>query len=319
MKPRYVIIGVVLVAVLATGLHSWFENRYTNNQLYKTQWILNKKNTYNDYVVLGASHSYVGFDIGMADSLTRLKGINLSLDGSLIGTQSILANMYFNRNKNKAKYLLFSIDNPSAINTELLADIADGRMMPYLKYDEVFSFYKPYGIKWYFDRYVPFWKYAEYNYYWGPHVFANTWLNYMKQDFDSVSGSRYDYGYRYDNSDSNLVEISFDLDKAASQYKYFKKVIAVCKENDVRPILFTFPLGRADTSAIARQNLAQFKSYCKDQGLEYVYLGDYLNYQFEYYGTKGHLNKKGAELATGKLMEILMKENMITPAIVKNN
>lgn len=303
-----------MVAIIAFGLHYWFESRFLNDQLYKTQWILNKKNTQQDYVVMGASHAYVGFDIGVADSLSASRGINLSLDGSLIGTQCVLADLYFNRNQNKAKYVLFCIDNPSAINTEVLSDIGDGRMMPYLSYPEVFSFYKPYGVKWYFDRYVPFWKYAEYNYYWGPHVFLNTWFNYMKPDYDTISGSRYDYGHAYDNSDTLLVDVSFDLDKANSEYRYFKHAIKACRDNGVQPILFTLPLGRADTSATARKNVETFTAWAKQQGMEYIYLGDYLNYQFDYYGTKGHLNKKGAELTTAKLMQEILRKGLMTPA-----
>jgi hypothetical protein len=309
MRPKYVIIGLITLAVIATVLHYWMECRYQRTMLYKTQWIMQKKQQQYDYVVLGASHAYVGFDVGVADSMLQKKGINISLDGSLIGTQSVLADLFFNRNQNKTPTLFFCIDNPSAINTEVLADIADGRMMPYMKYHEVFNFYKPYGVKWYFDRYVPMWKYAEYNYYWGPHIFANTWANYMKPDFDTVSGSRYDYGNYYDNSDTMTVSLDFQLKEAESGYKYFKKIIQVCRQNNITPVLFTLPLGRADTSAEAKQHLADFNAYCKKEGLDFYYLGDYLNYEFKYFGTKGHLNKKGAELATQKFIsEYLAKQ-----------
>lgn len=303
MRPKYVIIGLIILALIATTMHFWMESRYRSTMLYKTQWIIQKEKKQYDYVVLGASHSYVGFDIGVADSLLNQKGINISLDGSLIGTQSVLADIFFNRNKNKVNTLFFCIDNPSAINTEVLTDIADGRMMPYMNYEEVFGFYKPYGVKWYFDRYVPMWKYAEYNYYWGPHIFSDTWGHFMKPDFDTTSGSRYDYGNRYDNSDTGLVSTDFQLNDEKNGYKYFKRIIKVCKDNNIKPVLFTLPLGRADTSAAAKQQLAAFDEYCRKEGYEWHYLGDYLNYQFEYFGTKGHLNKKGAELATAKFIQ----------------
>lgn len=309
MRPKYVIIGLLSLAVIATVLHFWMEKRYQNTMLYKTQWILQKKQQQYDYVVMGASHAYVGFDIGVADSMLHGKGINISLDGSLIGTQSVLTDLFFNRNKNKTSTLFFCIDNPSAISTEVLTDIADGRMMPYMSYPEVFSFYQPYGVKWYFDRYVPMWKYAEYNYYWGPHIFADTWGHYMRPDFDTISGSRYDYGNRYDNSDTATVSLDFQLQDAGKGYKYFKRIIKVCKDNNITPVLFTLPLGRADTSAEAKQHLASFIAWCQQEGLEFYYLGDYLNYEFQYFGTKGHLNKKGAELATKKFInEFLTKQ-----------
>ena len=308
-KIRYLIFGTLAGLVALYLLDAWFEHRYRNDNLYKTQWIINKKNNHYDYVVLGASHAYVGFDIELANKMSGMKGINISLDGSLIGTQSVLADLFFNRNKNTCEYLFFCLDNPDGLNTELLADIADGRMIPYLDYPEVWSFYKNYGKKWYFDRYVPFWKYAEYNYYWGPHTFANTWGHFMKQDFDSVSGSRYDYGNHYDNSDSVMDVVDFEEDTA--EYKYFKKVVEVCKQNNIKPILFTLPLGRADTSTIARQNVQKFSAYAKNLGYDFIYLGDYLNYQFNYFGTKGHLNKKGAELTTEKFMNMLLQQKLI--------
>ena len=308
-KIRYFLFGTLAAILALYLLDAWFEYRFRHDNLYKTQWIINKKNQQYDYVVLGASHSYVGFDIELANKLSGLKGINISLDGSLIGTQSVLADIFFNRNQNKTKYLFFSLDNPDGLNTELLADIADGRMMPYLDYPEVFNFYKPYGKKWYFDRYIPFWKYAEYNYYWGPHTFANTWLHFMKNDCDTVSGSRYDYGHQYDNSDSTLDIVDYEQDSA--QYKYFKRVLNICKQHNIKPILFTMPLGRADTSATAKQNVIDFTRYCKNLGYDFIYLGDYLNYQFEYFCTKGHLNKKGAELTTEKLMKMMIDQKLI--------
>jgi hypothetical protein len=308
-KIRYLVFGTLAAFIAIYLLDAWFESRYRNDNLYKTQWIFNKKNQQYDYVVLGASHSYVGFDMGVADSMSGMKGINISLDGSLIGTQSVLADVFFNRNKNTTKYLFFCLDNPDGLNTELLADIADGRMMPYLDYPEVFNFYKPYGIKWYFDRYVPFWKYAEYNYYWGPHAFTNTWMHFMKNDFDTVHGSRYDFGNRYDNTDTALDIVDYEEDTA--EYKYFKKILEVCKQNNIKPILFTWPLGRADTSATAQQNVVNFTAYCKNLGYDFIYLGDYLNYDFNYFGTKGHLNKKGSELTTEKFMNIILQRGLI--------
>jgi len=310
-KIRYLVFGTLAAFIAIYLLDAWFESRYQKDTLYKTQWIINKKNQEYDYVVLGASHSYVGFDIELANKVSGLNGINLSLDGSLIGTQCVLADLFFNRNKNKAKYLFFCLDNPDGLNSELLSDIGDGRMMPYLDWPEVFSFYRPYGIKWYFNRYVPYWKYAEYNYYWGPHTFANTYMHFMKNDFDTVSGSRYDYGDRYDNTDTALDIVDYEEDTA--EYKYFKKVLEVCKQNNVKPILFTWPLGRADTSAVAKQNVVNFTNYAKNLGYDFIYLGDYLNYQFNYFGTKGHLNKKGAELTTRKFMDIIIQQGLISP------
>ncbi|MFT3826846.1 MAG: hypothetical protein QM731_23180 [Chitinophagaceae bacterium] len=313
MKPRYFIIGAVITIVAAYLLNSFYDSRYRQDDFYKTQWALKKQNQYYDYVVLGASHAYVGFDIGVADSISGLKGINIALDGSLIGTQSVLADLYFNHNKNKAKYLFFCIDNPVGLNSELLADIGDGRMMPYLNYDEAFDFYKQYGKKWYFDRYVPFWKYAEYNYYWGPHAMANTWTHMMKHDFDTASGSRYDFGHLYDNTDSALVVVDYDADKAATEYKYFKKILQICKQNNIKPVLFTLPLTRADSSEVSLKNIAAFQQYCKSNNLDFVYLGHYLNYQFDYFSTRGHLNKKGAELSTRYFIDSAIQQHFIEP------
>ncbi|MBO9635532.1 MAG: hypothetical protein J7578_20680, partial [Chitinophagaceae bacterium] len=64
MRPKYVIIGLISLAVIASLLNYWMEKRYQHTMLYKTQWILQKEKQQYDYVVLGASHSYVGFDIG---------------------------------------------------------------------------------------------------------------------------------------------------------------------------------------------------------------------------------------------------------------
>jgi hypothetical protein len=81
MRPKYVITGLIILAVIATVLHYWMEKRYQSTMLYKTQWIMQKKQQHYDYVTLGASHAYVGFDVAVADSMLQKKGINISLDG----------------------------------------------------------------------------------------------------------------------------------------------------------------------------------------------------------------------------------------------
>lgn len=309
MKYRnHIIITVVVIAGLFL-LDGWFTKRFQANNLYKTQWIIHKEKQSYDYAVLGASHAYMGFDIEMADSTLGMKGINIALDGSHIGTQSVLADLFFRRNENKAKYLFICLDNPQLANSELQTDIADGRMIPFLNYDEVFAHYKTFGKKWYFDRYLPFWKYAEYNYYWGPHILSNTYFNYMKQDFDSTTGARYSYSDKYDKWDTTEAPVNFD--EANASFKYLNKVLDICKEKKIKPVLFVLPLTLADTSAAGKAHVASFSSYCEKKGLDFIYIGDYLNYQYEYFSDKGHLNKKGASKSTALLLQLLKEKQIL--------
>jgi hypothetical protein len=300
MKYRNHIIIVVLFLVSLFALDKWFTHRYRNDSLYKTQWIHNIKDKRYDYAVLGASHAYMGFDVALADSMLGMKGINLALDGSHIGTQSVLTDIFLNRNHNAIEYLFVCVDNPTLANSEMQTDISDGRMMPFLDYPEVWSLYRDKGKHWYFDRYFPMWKYAEYNYYWGPHVFLNTFTHIKKQDFDPVTGSMHAYDTIYTKTDTTLAIIDFS--GSTAKYRYLNKVVDLCREKNIRPVFFCFPLTYADTTDTARANVARFTQYWQEKNVPFIYMGDMLNYELNYFRDKAHLNKRGAEYSTAELV-----------------
>lgn len=308
MKYRNHIIIVVLFLGALYLLDLWFTTRYRNNDLYKTQWIENFKDTQFDYAVLGASHAYMGFDVELADSMLGMKGVNLALDGSHIGTQSVLTDIFLRRNNNKLRYLFVCVDNPSLANSEIQTDISDGRMIPFLDYPEAWSFYRDKGKQWYFDRYFPMWKYAEYNYYWGPHIFLNTFTHTMKQDFDPQTGSRFAFDTVYSKVDTTMALVEFG--GATARYKYLHKVVDICREKNVKPIFFCFPLTYADTTDTARANIDKFTRYWKERNIPFIYMGDMLNYELKYFRDKAHLNKRGAELSTAELVRRMKEQGL---------
>ncbi len=87
-------------------------------------------------------------------------------------------------------------------------------------------------------------------------------------------------------------------------------MIQVCRQIQYHSCVVYIAIGSRRYFAEAKQHLADFNAYCKKEGLNFYYLGDYLNYEFKYFGTKGHLNKKGAELATQKFIsEYTLKQS----------
>jgi hypothetical protein len=241
-----------------------------------------------DYAFCGSSRSYNGINISMIDSISKKKGINLSLDGSEISTQSVLMNLFLQKNSLKTIYLQIDYWN---VNSELTNDIADARLLPYLDSEICFDHYKQFGFKWFLYRYVPFWKYAEFNYYWGPVIFFNSLFNVRKPEFDIKTGSLYYPNGKFlgKNVNQNII-----FQKDAS-FKYLKEIIAMCDSKGIKLVLFTAPYSVVLDSKESKTSIDEFFIFCKKQKVTYYNFSGTFNKQFSLFYDDVHLNKNGAD------------------------
>jgi hypothetical protein len=222
----------------------------------------------------------------MLDSISKKKGINLSLDGSEISTQSVLMNLFLQKNSLKTLYLQVDYWN---VNSESTNDIADARLLPYLNSGICFNHYKQFGYKWYLYRYIPFWKYAEFNYYWGPVIFMNSLFEILKPEFDLKTGTLFYPNGKFigKNVKQNVV---FPQD---SNYKFLSEIITMCQNKNIKLVLFTAPYSAVLPSKESEFSLNEFSIFCKKHKVTYFNFSSIFEKNNEFFYDDVHLKSNG--------------------------
>jgi len=267
----------------------------------KIQWLDKVSNQKFDFAVHGNSRAYTSLDLKMIEEQTKKKGINISVDGSSITDQYLMLKLFILKN-NKIKKLYLQID-PFSSNTEEIFDFAVPKFFPYLKEPVVFDHFKQFGYEWYAYRYIPFYRYAKYNTLWGIHEVINDGFNILPQDFDSYGDFFYpDVAYK---GPAKLRDLTFDL---KGKYKFLNDIISLCKANKIELILFTAPVADIKIDEQYKRNIAEFTLQMKrDKGVEYLNFGDIYQHDPTFFYNEIHINQKGAEDFTRRMMPVFAR------------
>ena len=308
MKKFYKNIIVLLLLLLAIfwGLDAIFTSVYKKGDYNKEQWLYNKNNESYDYGVLGSSRVYTTLDIKTLNEQTGKKGINLGLDGSLVSSQSLMLEILLSHG-NTFKEIFFQID-PYNVNKDTISLFAQPRFLPFIKDELVFNHYRDFGVQWYVYRYVPYYRYAEFNFDWGPHNFLNHLAKVGKPDYDNAGGYFYsEYAFR---GKKDRREYLFEMN---AEYKYLNKVIDLCREHNIKLTLFTAPYASIDQTSKYTRNKEEFRELMKQKGVDYVDFGPLYNQRFDYFVDEDHLNLDGVEVFTKEFGRKFIDNEAIQP------
>lgn len=291
---------IVIVFSLFWLLDELFTRVYQNGNYTKTQWIYKIKKQRFDFAVHGSSRGYTTIDVGAIARETHLKGINLSIDGSSIPDQYLLLKIFL-EHQNSIQQLYLQVDPVSASTEHIFASTIP-KLFPYLKDPFVFDHYKQYGFIWYVYRYVPFYRYAEYNTIWGLHQFLNEFFHLFPKEYDLYGGRFYPVA-QY-KKPTQYRQFAFDL---TSDYKYLNKIIALCQANNIKLVLFTAPYSHVAVDRAYRQNVAAFTKMINAKGITYINYAHAYNHAFNLFYDDVHLNQNGVKSFTAELQESLIK------------
>ena len=174
------VICAVLLAVLFL-LEKVFTDAYIKDDFYKPQWLYQKVDGQYDFAVLGNSRPYTGIDVAYFEEISKQKGINLSIANAQFSTMLLMLKIFLERG-NSVKTLYVNIDSKQIVDDEKLS-ISANKFFPLYKDPIVSDHFANYGLKYKMYAYVPFVRYSEYNFNWGPHQFINTKKTIFKNKF----------------------------------------------------------------------------------------------------------------------------------------
>ena len=82
----------------------------------KAYWLKEKQHTNYDYLVLGSSRAESSFDCNYFDSITKMKGVNIAINGSGLLENELTLIDFLKTNKTKTLYLEIDEFNLSPSN-----------------------------------------------------------------------------------------------------------------------------------------------------------------------------------------------------------
>ena len=135
-----------------------------NNTNSKISWIFQKQNTAYDMAVLGSSRAFQCIDVPTFTQTLgqNSTGINLGMLGASY-EETFMTFRHFLNNNNSTKILLVQVDI-EGLDENQFKSLRIANFLPYIREPVVFHVLKDRFGHWaYLHKYVPFFKYAEFN------------------------------------------------------------------------------------------------------------------------------------------------------------
>lgn len=315
IKIKGVLISILISCLLFYCLDCYWSNWLEKQDSEKQIWIMDKKKQHYNIAFLGASRVFTCIDVSLVEKILKEKAINLGCDGASVMENYVVLSQFL-KHENKIDKLYLQLDNTalSDMKKALSYPFHDYLFLNKLKEDEVKeAFIEDKGyLKYYFWRYIPLSKYAEFN-----HFYT---LNFIKQKsqsndsgFDKNSGSKL---IAMDMPDSLITKIksgtfhndSFTCDEK-SKY-YIDKIIELCKSNNIECNFFKMPIYNDSYIQFRSNNemtsfLSKYaeKNSCRFIDFQSLALASNKNYFKDY----SHLNAGGVKLFTPILSDSIGK------------
>ena len=274
-----ILINIISILCLQSIAHSNF---------YKPSFVNELDQKTYDYIVLGSSTGLTTIDTKLLDKLSGLSGLNLSMDDTALPSHFLMLN-HFITHEIKTKKIILSITPWDIKNTQLVIGNNDYRFLPFIYNDYVVNHFNELSenpINMYsLSYYLPFYGFSYYN----TELFPPSLVALM----DSKYRNRFDNkgNYVYPNSNFNSNSITKSEYQLEINNPYISKIVKLCEANDIELILYQSPI---------------FKAEYKKINTEYNFVNDIdLLSDSKYFYDRIHVNKKGRELTTQNLAQIL--------------
>lgn len=222
-----------------------FDNYIPKNSDVMPYWAINKDETF-DYLILGSSRSLSGVNplIMEKNIINYNNGLNSSLDGTNYPEQYVVLKLILE--KNKINNLILLTDVYSFDDSFFSTPFHPYTYFPFIgKYQYVdsvlFDFYKQKTLYW---RYIPFYKYADYNNQIGIKQFiASVFFNDNGALLNEKKGYFSNHGI-ISQELINSIEKYYPKKNITIGEKnnyYFEKIIETCLGNHINIIFINVP------------------------------------------------------------------------------
>jgi hypothetical protein len=278
------VISVALLFVLDIIYTEVYKNSLPRN---KTQYILSLKDKKIDYVFLGSSRVENTIMTSKIEQITKKSVLNLGTQGAKLSDLNIFLRLLVDNNI-KIENLFVQIDY--IYNFETTSDIVRSQSLPYIKSNKTINLYlKQYDSSYFYNYYIPFYRYATNDYRIGFREFVASAMN-KKPVVNLEDGFLPLYRKRIENSKSRLPGW------IAKSNKDFREIDSICRVNKIPVTYFCAPYcpnleneKYLDSLEKRIPNFKDFSSSIKDPML---------------FQNCSHLSAEGAE----KFTELLIKE-----------
>jgi hypothetical protein len=300
----------------------------------KAYWLKEKQHTNYDYLVLGSSRAESSFDCNYFDSITKMKGVNIAINGSGLLENELTLIDFLKTNKTKTLYLEIDEFNLSPSN-HFSYPFHYYLYFPYM-YDDVLvdSLIKSKvpKEKYYIWKYIPFVKYAAFNAKFKLEKIIN------KENVDSVfdkKGYQPFYGqetsYTFIDWKGDFIDKRYwylgDYSKPSPEYEKtdslsiqsIKNIISICNKHDIKLVFFIAPSFVGHFEKQLYNSLDKFvliKKIAQDNKIPLINFA-YWKYNRDYkiYHDYTHINTEGAKKMTA-IMSMYQSNNFVfNPAI----
>lgn len=256
----------------------------------------------SDVLIVGSSRAWCQYDPRILDSITGLNFYNLGIDGSPINYQIIRYNTYRRFNP-KPKYIVQNIDfstlavrNDGYEREQYFPYIADDSLINVVAKDKKITL---------FERYIPLVRYFGYR-----EIVEDGFQSYFGKTvfFD---GGMYK-GYRGNNLQwdgsrlSNIDTVFYSKDPIA--LKLFDEYLTMNNNENIKVILVYAPVYKDVTRKIydLKGLNDMYENFAHKYGLKILdYTNDSICMDKTNFYNGTHLNKRGAEIFSGKLAKDL--------------
>lgn len=319
-RVAYIFLFFLILFIAAFFSDKYLGNKHAANKAINANWVWQMNNVNVDYIVMGSSRVKSGFDVVRVDSILNTNGLNLGEHGIGIVEQGLLINRYFS--KNKAKYLFLQVDYASQNSEDFPYPFHYYNYFPYMG-DSVVdnTICGNIGVaKYLFWKYVPLYKYAEFN----TEYIHELFLDKIKIKTDSKGFE----AIPEDNRSGVLNPFGANKGKksVATGKQYFEnfrynlkdsvslhKLLTIATSNDVKVIMYTSPENVDNSDEYEQKVVPGMIKYYKAIGAKYgipyfhFFGSDFSNNRQNISGDGLHLTYESIKVFTPMLSDSLKK------------
>lgn len=260
---------------------------------YKQQFVQNGvKETNFDYVVLGSSTGLTTLDTKLIDSLTKKKGLNISIDDSGLSSHYLMLKHFYSSGKITKKLILavmpedFSNANP-VINTN------DYRFIPHIWNEEVDNYFNHLnGKNEYLYKIAPYFPLIPVSYY-NTELFYPGFVSIFKPNNRYLFDDKGNFSYPILNLNKDLKKSIVASKKVEFKNHYLTKIIDFCAENKIEIILYQSPIYNVKVIFPDKISIINHSDLIKEE---------------HYFFDKIHVNSGGRKICSIKFSESVFNQ-----------
>jgi hypothetical protein len=266
--------GLLFIAAFFTD--RYFGKRYAFNQALNSNWVWQLNAINVDYIAMGSSRVKSGVDVIALDSLLNTNGLNIGEHGIGIAEQYLLFTRF--AQFNKTKYLVLQVDHSSLNSDNFVYPFHEYNYFPYMGDTLVDNVMRQQvgTAKFLFYKYVPMFKYAEFNSEYVSELFVQPTKNardgkgFIPITIEKKAGANSSLK-KEDNSKKKASDKqafgNFLYNKADSVYMH--KILTIAKANNIKVILYSAPENIDNSPDYVQKEVPSMITYYKAISTKY--------------------------------------------------